>query len=74
MTTAAGSTYTLTLTNSAIKGSELIAANVYTGGTGTPQIVNVTPSAGQLVIVVKNIHASAAFNNTLSITYAAFAP
>lgn len=71
LTTAAGSTYTLTLTDSLISASSTILANVFLGSatTGTPQIVSATPGAGSAVIVVKNIHASAAFNGTIKVQY-----
>ena len=73
LTTAIGSTYTLTLTNSVIDGNgdALVFAEVHLGTStnGTPQIVNVTPGNGQVVIVVKNIDGSNAFNGTIVIDF-----
>ena len=50
--------------------------NVFLGGstTGLPQIVSVKPGAGTLTIVVKNIHATDAFNGTIKIQYQAMTP
>lgn len=79
LTTAAGATHTLTVTDSAIEAGDLVFASVGTAGTGTPAVASVVVSAGQVIIVVQNIHASAAFNNTLVLNFlvikgAAFAP
>lgn len=69
LTTAAGSTYTLTLTNSSITATTVIAANAFLGTStqGTPQVVSVTPGSGSATVVVKNIHATQAFNGTIKI-------
>jgi hypothetical protein len=71
LTTGAGSTYTLTLTNSDIAAADQVMVNVQLGSstTGTPQLVNADNSAGQVVVIVKNIHASAAFNGTILISF-----
>lgn len=71
LTTAAGSTYTLTLSNALVNADSVVLASVSLGaGTGgTPQIVSVSPVAGSVVIIVKNIHASAAFNAAIVISY-----
>jgi hypothetical protein len=71
VTTAAGATYTLTLPHNQIAATDLVFASVTTAGTGTPAVTKVTPAGGSLVIVVQNIHASAAFNNTLKIAFLA---
>jgi hypothetical protein len=75
LTTAAGATYTLTLTDSTIAAADQVFASVQYGSstTGTPAIATVTPSAGQVVILVQNIHASAALNGTIKISFARFA-
>lgn len=69
ITTAAGAEYTLTLTNSSIVADSLPMVSVGYGSSsaGTPWIWGVTVTAGQLVITVTNLHASAAFNGTLKI-------
>lgn len=74
ITTAAGATYTLTLTNTKIAATSVVLASVNLGaGTGgTPAIASVTPGAGSVVIVVQNIHASAAFNAAIKIVFAVF--
>lgn len=71
LSTAAGATYTLTLTNSLIAAADVVLANVGHGSdtTGTPAVTSVTPAAGNVVIVIQNIHATAAFNGTLQIGY-----
>ena len=71
LTTAAGADYTLTLTNSAIKAGDQVFASVGLGTStaGTPALATVTASAGQVVIVVQNIHASAALNGTITISF-----
>lgn len=69
VTTAAGATYTLTLTNANIVATSLVLCSVTTAGTGTPAITKVTPAAGSVVIVVQNISAATAFNNTLVFSF-----
>lgn len=71
LSTAAGSTYTLTLTNSCIGASDLVffEAGLGTSTTGTPCLCYDTTSAGQAVLVIKNVHASAALNGTLVIDF-----
>lgn len=73
LTTAAGSTYTLTLTNTKITVNSLCFANAYLGTStnGTPQVIGCTPANGSVVIVVKNIHATNAFNGTIKIDFLA---
>lgn len=71
-TTAAGATFTETITNSAVAATDLCFASVTTAGTGSPAVTKVTPAAGSLVVIIQNIHASAAFNNTLAISFACF--
>lgn len=74
LVTAAGATYTLTLTDSAIAATDQVMASVQYGSAsaGTPAIAMVDPSAGSLKVVVQNIHASAALNGTLLISFIAF--
>ncbi len=72
LTTAAGATYTLTLTNSSIAVGDMVLASVGLGTAtaGTPVITSVTPGAGSVVVIVQNIHASAAVDGTLKIAFA----
>ena len=71
LTTAAAAAYTLTLTNSVIAAGDIVFASV-ANGTNTQGIVGVgrvTPGAGSVVITIRNLHASQAFNGTLVISY-----
>jgi hypothetical protein len=73
LTTAAGADYTLTLTNSDIAAADQVMASVQlTTPGGTPCVASVTPSAGQVIIVVQNIHATAPFAGAIKISYAVF--
>jgi hypothetical protein len=74
LTTTAGSTYTLTLTNNKILASSLVMVSVNLGaGTGgTPTVASVKPAAGSVVIIIQNIHASAAFNAAIKIQFVVF--
>lgn len=74
LTTAAGATYTLTLTNSSIVAADQVMASVQLGSatTGMPAITTVAPAAGSVVIIVQNIHASAALNGTIKISFVVF--
>jgi hypothetical protein len=70
ITTAAGADYTLTLTNSDIASGDSVFASVYLSTTGgTPTVAAVTPSAGQVIIVVQNIHATVAFGGAIKIPF-----
>ncbi len=72
LTTAAGATYTLTLTNSTVTATARVhaAAFLKSATTGGPlQITSVTASAGSLVIVVTNKHATAVLNGTIAILF-----
>lgn len=71
LTTAAGATYTLTLTNSYIKAGSVVHVMVGKGTatTGTMTTAWVTPAAGSAVIILQNIHASAAVNGTIKIGF-----
>jgi hypothetical protein len=72
VTTAAAATFTETITNDDVAATDVCIASVTTAGTGTPAITKVTPAAGSLVVIVQNVHASVAFNNTLKIAFACF--
>ncbi len=74
LTTAAGASYTLTLANTKVAAADLPFASVKNGTNtqGTPTITTVNPNANQLVIGVKNVHASEAFNGTIEISFVNF--
>lgn len=71
LSTAAGSLYTLTITNSMVAADDIVMASVQNGSAsaGSPMIEKVTVAAGSIVILVKNVHSSAAFNGTLKIAF-----
>lgn len=71
LSTAAGATYTLTLTNSNVAAADIVFADVYLGTatTGMPSVTTVTPGAGSAVIIVQNLHASAPINGTIKIPF-----
>ncbi len=74
LSTAAGATYTLTLTNSFVSATDTIIPTVQLGTatTGSPAVTTVTPGNGQVVIVVQNVAASAALNGTIKIGFVIF--
>lgn len=71
LTTAAGATYTMTVTDSAIMAGDVVVASVQygTSTTGVPAVATITVTNGQVVILIQNIHASAALNGTIKIAY-----
>lgn len=71
LTTAAGATYTMTLTNDFIKPTSAVQVSVGKGTatTGIPTVTWVTPAAGSAVIILQNIHASGALNGTISLNF-----
>jgi len=71
LTTAAGANYTLTITDNKITTASLVLVDVNNGTNTTvaPIRWTVTPANGSVAIVVKNIHASAALNGTLKVSY-----
>lgn len=75
LTTAAGSSYTLTLTNNRTQTTDsfcLVSVGNGSNTGGTPVVTSVTQSGGSWVILIKNDHASAAFNGTLKIMFQIF--
>lgn len=72
LTTIAGATYTLTLTNQKIAAADIVQVTVALGTatTGMPTICTVKPAANSVVVIVQNIHASAALNGTLVFSFA----
>lgn len=73
LTTAAAASYTLTITNTAVKATDMVVGSIAygTATTGEPAISRITPADGSLVIIVRNNAAAAAVNGTLVISYAA---
>lgn len=71
LATAAGATYTLTITDNQIAAVDQVYASVQygTSTTGSPAISRVMPGAGAVVVVVQNIHASAALNGTIKVAF-----
>jgi hypothetical protein len=71
LTTAAGATYTLTLTNSAIAAADQVYVEVGNGTNTTvgPSKAGVKVNAGSVVIDIRNSHASAALTGTLKISF-----
>lgn len=71
LTTAAGSTYSLTLTNSFIDVNTMIHATVQLGSStqGTPCVTTCIQAAGSATINVKNIDATNALNGTIKIGF-----
>jgi len=74
LTTAAGAEYTLTVTNTAMSAEDIVTASVAygTATAGSPVVTRVTPADGSVVIIVQNVHASAALDGTIVISFAAF--
>jgi hypothetical protein len=72
LTTAAGAIYTLTITNTAVAAADIAFASAANGtnSQGWLHVERVTPGAGSLVVVVRNIHASEALNGTIKIAFA----
>jgi hypothetical protein len=70
LSTAAGGEYTLTLTNNKIAAGDIVLASVDAlSSAGTPGIGGCNVSAGQVVITITNLHASAAFNGPVQINF-----
>jgi hypothetical protein len=74
LTTAQNGVYTLTITNTTIRATDIVLASVANGTNtqGSPVVTRVSPGNGTLVILVANLHASAqALNGTLVVSFAA---
>lgn len=71
LATAAGSTYTLTVTNSMVTASSLVYASAFlkSSTAGKVQVQSVTPASGSVVIVVKNISATTAVSGTILVPF-----
>jgi hypothetical protein len=72
LTTAQNASYTLTLTNSKIRATDIVFVSLANGtnSQGTPVVVRVTPANGSVVVIVKNMHdAAQALNGTLKLSF-----
>jgi len=74
LTTAAGATYTMTLTNSNIAAGSVLMVTVGKGTatTGEPVQQFTTCAAGSAVILIRNVAAAAALNGTIKISFVVF--
>jgi hypothetical protein len=71
LSTAAGSSYTLTITNPRIRLRSILGVNVSKSSatTGKPEVGAILCSNGSATVEIRNVDASAAFNGTLLINY-----
>ena len=71
LTTAAGASYTLTLTCNRVSSASQVFASVQNGTNtqGKPVIGRITPGSGSVTIEVWNLHAADALNGTLKIAF-----
>lgn len=71
LTTAAAATYTMTLTNPLIKANSIVLVTVGKGTAtaGEPSVHFVTPTAGSVVILIRNNAAVNALNGTITIGF-----
>jgi len=69
-TTAAGSTYVVTLTNSQITATSTVSAAAYSGTNtgGAPVVTSIVVNSGNAVITVTN-EGTTAFNGTLKVAF-----
>lgn len=71
ITTAAGSDYTLTLTNNMIAAGDVVLGAVNLGSStgGDPAFKSVTPAAGSAVFIIRNTTGSTSFNGTIQVRF-----
>lgn len=72
LVTAQNATYTLTLTNRMIAAGDIVTVTLRNGTNtqGTPIVTRVTPAAGSVVVLVKNMHdAAQALNGTIVVGF-----
>ena len=70
LTTAPAAEYTLTITNDqAVAGDQCYASVDVGSSAGTPGIGGCKVATGTITITVTNLHASAAFDNTLKVNF-----
>jgi hypothetical protein len=70
LSTAAGGTQNITLTNTRVVAGDAVVATLdANGSTGQPVLANVTVTAGQIVFTIQNIHATVALNAAVKIYF-----
>lgn len=70
LSTAAAAEYTLTLTNNKIGANDFVLVSVdKKSSAGSPALGECTVTAGQVIITISNVHASAAFNAAIQINF-----
>ena len=71
LTTAAGASYVLTVTDTQVAAADMVFVSVALGTstTGVPVVTTARANAGALVITVRNIDAAAAFNGTIRVSF-----
>ena len=70
LTTAAGATQAITLTNTRVAAGDAVLCTVDPGASaGTPICANAAVTAGQVVFTIQNIHASAALNAAVKVYF-----
>ena len=72
LSTAAGSFQSITLTNSFVLTTSIINLTASTSGTGIPYPYITSTSTGSVVIAIRNISSTTAFNNTIKINFLIF--
>jgi hypothetical protein len=72
LTTAHGAEYSMVVTNNNLTATSAVVASVQNGTNTTNPVAisSITPAAGSVTIKVVNLHASAALNGTLIISFA----
>lgn len=70
LSTAAGATQAVTLTNSRVAAGDMVQCTVDPGtSTGTPTCANAKVTAGTVVFTIQNIHSATALNNTVNVMW-----
>lgn len=72
LTTAQNTDYTLTITNNQVTAADVVVASLAwgTNSQATPVITRVTPGAGTITVIVRNMHSAAtALDGTLVISF-----
>ena len=73
LTTAAGASYTLAVTNSQIAAGDIAMVSLdANGSTGTPEIISAKCTTHTLTVIIRNDHAEAALNAALKIAFVIF--
>ena len=70
LATAAGGTQAVTMTNTRVAAGDQVVCTVDPqSSTGTPICANAQVTAGQVVFLIQNIHATVALNNTVAVNW-----